>query len=328
MKSKLTLAGILFSAAAVIAQPGANKGGKIEQNGGTPAASKGASGKATRGNGNWFTADYDADGKTDLVFLKMRNTPNNKVEVHVASAASGFKNRIIENASVFTSENNGTWTVADYDGDKKPDLVYIKTRNTASGKVEVHVASASSYFQTFLIQTPTAFSTEDNGTWTVADYDGDNKPDLVYIKTRKTDSKKVELHVLSAASNFQTFLIQTPTVFTPEDNGTWTVGDYDGDKKPELVYVKSKNAASKKVELHILSATSNFQTFIIQTPSTYDLENNGNFTIGDQDSDGKPDLVYVKERNTANNLIEMHAASASSNFMTRIVATGTDFLCE
>ena len=42
---------------------------------------------------------------------------------------------------------NGTWLVADMSGDGQLDLVFVKTKNTASEKVEVYYASAAEGYQ-------------------------------------------------------------------------------------------------------------------------------------------------------------------------------------
>src|SRR5262249_39833297 len=79
----------------------------------------------------------------DLVFIKTSNTGTGTVEVHVASGTSNYQTRIFETGTTFAPESDGTWLMSDYDRDGIPDLVFIKTSNTATHKVEVHVATAS-----------------------------------------------------------------------------------------------------------------------------------------------------------------------------------------
>src|ERR1700679_1204194 len=45
------------------------------------------------------------------------------------------------------------------------DLVFIKTSNTPSGHVEVHIASASSNYQRKIVETATGFGNENDGVW-------------------------------------------------------------------------------------------------------------------------------------------------------------------
>ena len=75
------------------------------------------------------------------MYIKICNTGTGTVEVHVASGVSNYQQRILETGTIFGSEENGTWLMTDNNKDGIPDLAYIKTRNTGTGTVEVHVAA-------------------------------------------------------------------------------------------------------------------------------------------------------------------------------------------
>ena len=205
-------------------------------------------------DGTWLMVDYDGDGVPDLVFIKTSNTDTAKAEVHIASAASNFQTRILETGTTFPPSTDGTWLMLDYDGDGVPDLVFIKTSNTDTAKAEVHIASAASDFQTRILETGTTFPPSTDGTWLMVDYDGDHIPDLVFIKTSNTDTAKAEVHIASAASSFQTRILETGTTFPPSTDGTWLMLDYDGDHIPDLVFIKTSNTDTAKAEVHIASA--------------------------------------------------------------------------
>ena len=105
---------------------------------------------------------------------------------------------------------------------KQNDLVFIKTANTGTGKVEVHVASGTSGYQTRILETGTTFLPETDGTWLLTDFEGTGKQDdLVFIKTANTGTGKVEVHVASGSSGYQTRILETGTTFLPETDGTW-----------------------------------------------------------------------------------------------------------
>ena len=95
---------------------------------------------------------------------------------------------------------NGTWLLHDWTGDGKADLVFIKTRNTVTCRVEVHVAHADSNYQRFVFQSGTCFACADDGVWTMSE-----KGDLIYIKTQNCGSNRVEYHVASKVSRYQQF---------------------------------------------------------------------------------------------------------------------------
>jgi hypothetical protein len=132
--------------------------------------------------------------------------------------------------------------------------VFIKTANTGTGKVEVHVASGASNYQTRILETGTTFAPENDGTWLMVDYDRDGIPDLVFIKTANTGTGKVEVHVASGASNYQTRILETGTTFAPENDGTWLMTPYDRGGLVALIFIKTANAGTDKVEVHVSPA--------------------------------------------------------------------------
>jgi hypothetical protein len=50
-------------------------------------------------------------------------------------------------------------------------------------------------FDKRILETPTTFANETDGTWLMTDWDGDGTPDLVFIKTSNTPNGHVEVHV-------------------------------------------------------------------------------------------------------------------------------------
>jgi hypothetical protein len=214
-------------------------------------------------------------------------------------------------------DGNGDFLMADFDQDGIPDLVFIKRRNTASNSIEVHVLSGSSNFQEFVQHTGTPLGqVEDgNGDFLMADFDQDGIADLVFIKRRNSGTNTIEVHVLSGSSNFQEFIQQTGTALAQvEDaNGNFLTADFDQDGTPDLVFIKRRNTGTNTIEVHILSGSSNFQDFIVQTgtPLGQVEDGNGDFLMADFDQDGIPDLVFIKRRNTSTNTIEVHILSGT-----------------
>ncbi|MCR8560638.1 hypothetical protein KXD93_23485, partial [Mucilaginibacter sp. BJC16-A38] len=121
----------------------------------------------------------------DLAFIKTSNTPNGHVEVHIASRASNYQQRILELSTTFGNENDGTWLLT-----PTLDLVFIKTNNTPSGHVEVHIASRVSNYQQRILEVPTTFGNENDGTWLLTP-----TLDLVFIKTSNTPNGHIEVHI-------------------------------------------------------------------------------------------------------------------------------------
>ncbi|KAE8147857.1 hypothetical protein BDV25DRAFT_26282 [Aspergillus avenaceus] len=245
----------------------------------------------------------------DLAYIKTTNTGTGRVEVHIASGSSQFQTRTLEVGTTFVTEDNGTWQLIDADGDGRPDLVYIKTRSTGTGRVEVHIASAASNYQTRILETGTTFYPEDDGVWQMADFDRDGKLDLIYIKTRNTGTGRVEVHVASGASNYQTRIQEVGTIFYPEDNGVWQMVDYDRDGRLDLAYIKTRSTGTGRVEVHVASGSSTYQTRVQEVGTTFYPEDNGFWELSDFNHDGVLDLVYIKTKNTGTGRVEVHVAS-------------------
>jgi len=263
-----------------------------------------------------------------LIFIKYANCGTNTVEVHVASAASNYQKRIWESGSTFAEEQDGHWTLADWDLDGRPDLVFIKTSNCGTNTVEVHVASAASGYKTRVWESGSTFAQENNGVWKLIDWDGDRKPDLVYIKTSNCGTNTVEVHVASAASGFKTRIWESGSTFAEEQDGTWTLADYDGDAKPDLVFLKTSNCGTNSVEVHVASAASGYKTRVWESGSTFAQEDNGSWRFADYNGDGHQDLCYVKINNTPSHFVEFHVASGTSQYQSRIFESATTFASE
>lgn len=204
-------------------------------------------------DGTWLLVPSKSSALPDLAFIKTSNTPSGKVEVHIASGASRYQTRTQEVVTVFSNENNGIWKLYDYNGDGILDLVYIKTRNTGTNTVEVHVASgagASPYNQ-LLLQTGTTFGLENNGFWSLAPYSSPTAADLVYIKDASTGTGTVEVHVASASSGYQTRIFEGGSTFGAEANGVWSMIDYNRDAVLDLAYIKIESTGTGTVEVHV-----------------------------------------------------------------------------
>ena len=162
-----------------------------------------------------------------------------------------YQNRILQIGTTFAAETDGTWLMADYDRDGTPDLVFIKTGKTPSGNVEVHIASGATKYQKRILEIPTTFASETDGTWLMANYDGTGFPDLVFIRTSNSTIGQVEVHVASGSSKYQTRTFESPTTFNDENDGVWLLSDYSKSKMTDLVFIKTSNVPKGFVEVHI-----------------------------------------------------------------------------
>ena len=76
-----------------------------------------------------------------------------------------------------------------------------------------------------------------------------------------------------------------------ETDGTFDfdLADWDRDGKPDLVAIKKSNTGSSSTEVHILSGSSNFGQYILQTGTgLHETDGTFDFDLADWDRDGKP----------------------------------------
>ncbi|KAI1109322.1 hypothetical protein F5Y14DRAFT_30433 [Nemania sp. NC0429] len=261
-------------------------------------------------NGAWQLIDANGDGVPDLAYIKTTATASRYVEVQIASSSSNFQARIFAGASTFYGGgNNGTWLLVPSGSSLLPDLALIKTRNTPSGRVEVHIASGASSYRTQTLATTTVFRNENNGAWTLYDYDGDGVLDLVYIKTSNTASGRVEVQAASGALGYSQLTLLTPTTFLPENDGFWSLAPYSSPGAADLVYIRDINSATGQVEVHVASKSSGYQARPLEAGSSFLLEADGVWSLVDYNRDGRPDLIYIRTRNAATGTVEVHVAA-------------------
>jgi hypothetical protein len=205
--------------------------------------------------GDWeFTTNVN---NGDLVgILKGPSTGTGMTELHILSAASNYQSWALQTGTAlgYTDDN---WAFA---MNANGDLVGIlKGPLTGSGTTELHILSAASNYQSFVLQTGTALQyTDDNWAFSM-----DGNDNLVGIlKGPVTGSGTTEVHTLSAASNYQTWVLQTGTALGYTDDNWAFTAKGNGDV---MAILKGPTSGTGTTEAHILSAASNYQTWVLHT---------------------------------------------------------------
>jgi len=193
----------------------------------------------------WFAIGSN----NDLYYVKSRNTGAGTIEVHSATASSGYAAVGVQHGTRFSLADaaNGWFTVSG------ADLYFIKTLHTGSGAIEVHTAtSASQYASGQDVVTRFGGGDAANGWFTVSG------ADLYYIKTIHTGSGRMEVHTAFGATATPYASGQDFTTwFNPGDAGNgWFSIAVGGD----LNFIKTKHTAGQ-VEVHVATkATSYLQS--------------------------------------------------------------------
>jgi hypothetical protein len=234
----------------------------------------------------------------DLFAIKKSSTGTHSTEVHILSASSGYKNFSLQTGTALhETDDTFTFLLA-----PNRDIFTIKKRNTGTHKTEVHVLSASNSYQSFILQTGTALHETDNS----FDFLLASNRDIFAIKKSNTGTHKTEIHMLSASSNYQNFSLQTGTALHETDDSF----DFVIAPNRDVFAVKKRNTGTHSTEVHILSASSNYQNYSLQTGTAlHETDDSFDFILADN-----RDLYAIKKGGTGTHSTEIHILSASSNY--------------
>ncbi len=191
-------------------------------------------------NGTWVVDNLD------LYFIKTASCASNQIEVHRLTSASKYTMWAIQTPTAFAAAeaSNGTFTI------DNGDLYFIKPQNTASGMVEVHIASAGNNFRTVDFHGVSAFQPADaaNGYFRI------RNGDLYLIKTRDMGSGMVEVHIAARSNDYKDIEhFKLNFGLADDKNGTWDIGA-NGD----MVFIQQWNCASNHVEIHLAHRASGY----------------------------------------------------------------------
>jgi len=245
------------------------------------------------------TALHETDGtfefllapNRDVLAIKKSNTGTHSTEVHVLSAASGYQSFILHTGTVL-HETDATFQFALA---PNRDLIAIKKSGTGTSTTEVHVLSAASSYQSFVVQTGTPLHETD----ATFEFLMAANRDLFAIKKADTGSGSTEVHVLSAASGYQSFVQQTGT----ELHETDATFEFALAANRDLFAIKKSNAGTHSTEVHVLSATSGYQQFTKQTGTVlHETDATWAFELT-----GARELFGIKRSGTGTHTTEFHA---------------------
>jgi hypothetical protein len=222
--------------------------------------------------------------------------------------------------------SNWDFVTRDLNSDLATDVVAIKKSGTGTGKTEVHIMDRATNYQSWLLQTGTVLHETDD-TWDFVKGDGnrDGITDILSIKKSGTGSGKTEVHVMNAADNYQSWLLQTPTILHETDD-TWdfTSGDYNNDGFVDIIGIKKSNTGTDSTEIHILDGATNYQSWLLNTGTVLaETDDSWDFLADDYDSDGRLDIIGIKKSNTGTDSTEIHILDGATNYQSWRLQTGT-----
>lgn len=204
---------------------------------------------------------------------------------------------------------------------------------TAGSSTSSTPATARGPFQKSLITVATSQSLSDaRHDFMVADWNGDQRPDLVVLQRSGTTTGGTTLSIFdgrstlpTAAMNFQRLLLQTGTMLGPtDDRYTFAMADWNADARPDLVVVQKSGTASGKTELRVLDGASGFRRYLQESVTVLGVTDAPTtFSVADWNTDGKLDLVAVQKSGTASGKTELRIVDGASGFQRYLLETVT-----
>ncbi len=252
-----------------------------------------------------------AVGLTDLDFIKTANTGSGSVEVHWATASSGYQQRGGDFISDFglPGPSEGVWDLFG-SANGAPELGFIKTANTGTGTVEPHWDALTGGSYTRAGDFGSDFSAADtaNGVWQLFGGGNGSPPELGLIKTANTGTGTIEVHWDMLQSGGYKRAGDFASDFSTADaaNGTWQLfGTANG--APELGFIKTGKTGTGMIEVHW------------DTLQGSSYKRAGDFTSDFSEADAgngiwklfgpvgaPPELGFVKLRNDQSGTVEAH----------------------
>jgi hypothetical protein len=255
--------------------------------------------------------------------VQRTSTPNGYYRLNELTGSSYFQSlgTVTDTPEL---EDNSRWDhflVADMNSDGFQDLVGVLGYNTGSGMTELHVMDGSNGYQSYLGQYATALHEVGSiGTnfrnFGLGDYNLDGYLDLYYIKRENTGTNSTEVHILSGATNYTTFILHTgtPQGLTASDAWDWLVGDYTGDAKPDVIGILKNGTGTGQTEVHILNGATAYSTYALHAgtvlgPTSTDWA----FSVMNYNGDGRTDIVAI-DRSHGSGFSEARVMSGGLNY--------------
>jgi hypothetical protein len=244
--------------------------------------------------------DVNGDGNPDLVYVSGNNSSPNTVGVLLGDGHGNFQQT--SSSQALTGIYPGPAVLADLNGDGKPDLVISsKNQSGATGTLFWLQNEGQGNFAAPV----TLAATGANRDFSVADFNGDGKPDIIYTAVNSSTGNDV-LHVLLNQGGGQ--FVDTLPPGLNGMAGQATVIDFNLDGIPDLVVQVPQVA----IELYSFSGNGNGSfTQVASQTIGQPMFPVYQFVVGDFDHDGNPDLAGVNAETEPSHILYLFGDSKS-----------------
>ncbi len=266
-------------------------------------------------------ADLNGDGKPDLI---VANKTSNTVSVLLNTTAPGAATPSFAAQQTFaTGTTPVSVTAADLNGDGKPDLI-VANYNSFTVSVLLNTTAPGATTASFAAQQTFATGTYPRSV-TVADLNGDGKPDLIVANALYTSSNTVSVLLNTTAPGATTASFAAQQTFATGTNPrSVTAADLNGDGKPDLIVA---NFESNTVSVLLNTTAPGAATPSFAAQQTFATGSSPwSVTAADLSGDGKSDLIVANfGSNTVSVLLNTTAPGATTPSFAaqQTFATGT-----
>jgi hypothetical protein len=263
-------------------------------------------------------ADINGDGSPDLIFT---NYFLNSASVLLNTTTPGASTVTFGDATSFMVGTGAALSaVGDVNGDGRPDLVVIhRTSYNATPGVSVLLNTTAPGASTPSFADPLSLPTGPApGGLVIADLNGDGEPDVALTDYDNNGTVRVFLNTTPVGANTPSFApAQTfPSGLYPT---YMTVGDLNGDGRPDLIVANGTGSGPLSVLLNTTPAGASTLSFgpVLTYPTGAYPHTPG---IADLNGDGQPDLVVADTYDGVSVWLNTTAGNVSHN---PSIATGT-----